>query len=155
MHIGRAAAQLVTVRDSRDDDAKSLMTDRDADEMSARAPAPMIVCCRHQPPPAGAPSGPPPGSRRRAARRPSTSPPTPTREPARISATIRIARSSGSTGHPFGALPGMTPSSPRNGVSGHAGASGRIGTVHDVSLLECDATSHAALCSCGYDSLPS
>lgn len=50
MHIGRAAAQLVTVRDSRDDDAKSLMTDRDADEMSARAPAPMIVCCRHQPP---------------------------------------------------------------------------------------------------------
>ncbi|MFV3817174.1 hypothetical protein ACNJMU_17455, partial [Mycobacterium tuberculosis] len=50
----------------------------------------------------------------------------------RISATIRTARSRSSGGYLLDEPPDMTPSFPRTGVSGHAGAV----HLHDYGLYE-------------------
>ena len=67
--------------------------------------------------------------RPRAAARPAPSPPSPTRDPARISATIRTARSFSSGGYLLDVFPDMTPTFPRFGVSGHAGAVQQAGVA--------------------------
>ncbi|WP_214633837.1 hypothetical protein, partial [Mycobacterium tuberculosis] len=53
----------------------------------------------------------------------------------RISATIRTARSRSSGGYLLDEPPDMTPSFPRTGVSGHAGAV-QVGVLHGFGTKE-------------------